>query len=793
MNAHAQSSRVYFSILAAAIAIFLGCPASATATEVDFWQAYHGPDQGTYLLAPFDDESVPAGTADVSLMQKIGAPVLQPGKFGKALTLSGRDGLRFSAGGIYPGGDLAIEAWIRLDEYPKQQGYILHRPAVVDQDVRYDPRRDTTKGFSLWVDHQGALHLETTNCFYGAVVRTSSPTGTVPTGRWVHVAATSNGFPNSYRRLFVDGHEVASAAITWGQGLMVQNDEETKPADLFIGNDAEGDMGLRGQIDQLRIHRQIVKFWPKEDEPWARTNVPEKIPQGPPFFLSRHVPAIYLPLDGSLEVQGNGAAGLEVAGGDRYGAGVCARALVGPLELRGSDLLDLHEGTLACWVRPVGVNSYSDCNYSFVSGPFIFYIFNSGGLANKPLALYFSKDDGDLLMLRAEDTVVRPGRWYHFAFTWRDDEITVYVDGRRRAKSFGVPLATRQNHGTCGQLVLGAGESLLDEVRLYRQALEPEEVANAYFRYRDPTQLVAAVDRSLRLRAQYLPSQNKLYYRLAANDAHAEFAHVELALRNANGKVLLRSERGLTTDEESLALPDLPDGRYELAATAFGTDGQSRPGEVFAFRRQHFAWEGNQLGITDQVYPPFEPIRVEGHALSVVGRTYQFGTLGFPAQVTSNEREILAAPITLRFETTAGESSWNSSAGEFAEVRPSCAVFDSRADGPALHVHSRCRVEIDGCMKYELDLMPGHEPAEIQRMWLDVPLRADAALLMHTVSAGLRKNYSGTLPSGTGVVWDGGQAHQYQHWLNAFVPYIWLGSPQRGLAWFAENDRDWIT
>lgn len=767
----------------------------AIATEVDFWRAYHGPDPATYLLATCDDDSLPGGTADVSHVQKIGNPDFRPGKFDKALALGGRDGLRLTAAGIYPGGDLAIEAWIQLDEYPEQMGYIVYRPALVDQDVRYDRERDTTKGWSLSVDHTGALHLETTNCFYGSVVRTSSAAGTVPAGRWVHVAATSNGFPNSYRRLFVDGQEVASAAVTWGQGLMVQDDEETKPADIFIGNDATALKGLRGQIDQLRIHRQIARFWPNDDEPWTRANAPETTTQGPPCFLPQHAPAIYVPLDGNLLARGNGAAGVNVTGGNRFADGVCAQALAGPLELRSSDLLDLHEGSLECWVRPVGVNSFSDGNYGFVSGPFIFYIFNSGGLGNKPLALYFSKDDGDLLMLRAEDTVLRPGRWYHFAFTWRDDEITVYVDGARRAKSFGTPLANRNNHGTCGQLQLGAGESLLDEVRLYRQALEPEEVANAYYRYRDSKQLVAAVDRSLRLRAQYLPSQNKLYYRVAANDAQAHIAQVELVVRDAAGKLWLQSRHPFATDEQSLAVPDLPDGRYELTATSIDADGRPAPGEVFSFRRQHFPWEGNQLGISDQVYPPFEPIRVEDRAVHVVGRKYQLGELGFPTQISSNGQEILAAPITLHYETAAGETVCAASAGglKLIEVRPTQAAFGGRADEPAFEVHTCCHLEVDGCLKYELDILPGRAPAEIRRMWLDVPLQSAVVPLMHTVTAGLRENYAGVVPGGTGVVWDGSQAHQYQRWLNAFVPYIWLGSPQRGLAWFAENDRDWIT
>ena len=71
------------------------------------------------------------------------------------------------------------------------------------------------------VDAQGALHLETTNCFYGRKVRTSSPAGVVPAGRWVHVAGVSAGHPISFRRLFVDGREVQARPLAWGDGLIV--------------------------------------------------------------------------------------------------------------------------------------------------------------------------------------------------------------------------------------------------------------------------------------------------------------------------------------------------------------------------------------------------------------------------------------------------------------------------------------------------------------------------------------------------------------------------------------------
>ncbi len=65
--------------------------------------------------------------------------------------------------------------------------------------------------------------------------------------------------------------------------------------------------------------------------------------------------------------------------------------------------------------------------------------------------------------------------------------------------------------------------------------------------------------------------------------------------------------------------------------------------------------------------------------------------------------------------------------------------------------------------------------------------------LYHTVVDTLRINPSGFTPPGQGVVWDGGQAPRTMKWRNGFCPYLWLGGAERGLAWFGENDRGWIT
>ena len=818
----------------------------ASATETEFWQPYQRADEKTYFLATCEDDAPPLGTAQVGRAETVGTVAYVDGRFGRAVQLDGHGALRYQPTAIFPDGQVALEAWIKLDRYPDKRAYIVCHPPQVDGQSSYNPQADVTKGFSLLVDHHGALHLEITNCFYGATIPTSSPPGAVPLGKWVHVAGVSNNFPIGFRRLFVDGHEVQAVAITWGQGLMVQQDEEQRPGPIYLGNDATGQAGLAGLIDQVRIHRAIVKFWPNEDEAWTTANRPGAMPSGPPHFLAGHQPLLHLPLDGNLQTQGEPLEGLQVRGGDRFVPGVCGQAHAGQLELSAPRLLDLRQGAVEFWLRPVGTNSYSDPNYGFVGGPFIFYIYNSGTLENKPLTLYFRKADGELHFLSAGDFETHPGRWYHFVITWRDDELAIYVDGRLGGRSFGVPLAPPAGGGVCRQLNLSAPGSLLDEVYLYRHSLEPEEAANAYHRYRDSTKLASVPPRSVRLRAQYFPSSQRIFYRLQANVPESQIAQVALTLRDGQHQELLRRTVPWSSAEQTLDIPDLANGQFTLSASIVAADGHEQAGDTFVFRRQHFAWERQPLGSTDEIYPPFEPVRVEGDTARVVQRQYTLNGFGLLQHVVSDAREILAGPVVVRYQTAAGEGRWDSVAGKFTTVRPNLAIYDGEAKSPSVMLRTRSSLEIDGCLKIEMSLLPGtpgraektapsprysgerggvrggpanaelvHRPFAnaddadqssatsaaassvpatiVQRLWLEIPLCADEVPLLHTVTAGVRQNYAGATPPGQGVVWDGSRAHQYQRWLNAFVPYIWLGSPRRGLAWFAENDKGWCT
>lgn len=279
--------------------------------------------------------------------------------------------------------------------------------------------------------------------------------------------------------------------------------------------------------------------------------------------------------------------------------------------------------------------------------------------------------------------------------------------------------------------------------------------------------------------------------------------------------------------KESASLIDLPameDGIYELRVVS-----DRDPTRMVRryFKHTNFVWLGNALGKNDTIYPPFEPIRVKDPDADVVLRTYRMNGFGLWDSVKSEGKEILAKPIVLRVQTEAGEQRWQFDEGRWTTVQPHLAVFESQATSPAVQVRTRSSLEYDGCMKVELDLLPGKDGRTVQRLWLEIPLKDKEAPLFHYAAfESMRRNYAGKTPRGgkitwmsqpydkdpppwpmgalppvwkaepgsdDGVLWTCRDIRPWKHVIRSdFVPYIWLGGGERGLAFFAANDKGYV-
>ncbi|HOL67461.1 MAG TPA: DUF6067 family protein, partial [bacterium] len=242
--------------------------------------------------------------------------------------------------------------------------------------------------------------------------------------------------------------------------------------------------------------------------------------------------------------------------------------------------------------------------------------------------------------------------------------------------------------------------------------------------------------------------------------------------------------------EALLDLPDLPDGTYKVVASL------ENLAEKTSFQREfvrlHFPWEGNTLGLCDKVYPPFQPVKHSGKTVEVVLRRYTLNAFGLWENVISAGKEILQGPMEIKGETSQGPLKWKTGTVNLTS-RPTAAQCLARAESEALVIETRSLIEVDGCMRVEMALLPGRKPQEIRWLAVSIPLKDELVSLWHVMQSGsIRHNPTGAVPSGQGVVWESSQTGNGPM-LGTFLPYIWLGGPERGLAWFANNDRGWVT
>ncbi|MFW5923581.1 MAG: glycoside hydrolase domain-containing protein, partial [Planctomycetota bacterium] len=301
----------------------------------------------------------------------------------------------------------------------------------------------------------------------------------------------------------------------------------------------------------------------------------------------------------------------------------------------------------------------------------------------------------------------------------------------------------------------------------------------------------------------YYPSYDRL--RLELNPLWLELDRenylAEYEVVSERGQVLKSGEVHLEADPDrqaaevdpevvELDLPDLLDGEYTVRVDFEGWD---EPVEQ-TFERKHYPWEGNEIGVTDEVLPPFEPVRVDDNEVNVVLRSYSLDDLGFWNSIRAEgnvsaggPEELLAEPMRVRVND--GEALEGD--GGFVEKERQRAVYEGHADHPGVTLNTTATTEVDGVTKFELELAPGTQEEEIEALWVDIPLRDELMPLYHVSMTSLRYNPAGQTPDGEGVIWDTRDLSDGSYYGN-FLPYIYLGAEERGLAWFADNDKGWV-
>ena len=308
--------------------------------------------------------------------------------------------------------------------------------------------------------------------------------------------------------------------------------------------------------------------------------------------------------------------------------------------------------------------------------------------------------------------------------------------------------------------------------------------------------------RNVKLRGGYYPYYHKAKATIDLGDLPQakEVTRVAVALTPAESARTLAkgdiTEFDYNTGSVILDTPDLSEGEYLIKAEVFagGKKLTLDPIPQRKFVRIKLPWERNTIGITDKVYPPFTPITVKGAYVNCVGRSHEINGLGLWSQVSSMGCELLTrSPMHFECRQNGRLLAWKTlhpMEVKYLKKESNQVVHRGHGACEALAVTTTSTWDYDGAMKVEMELEP-RGTGLVDDLTMVIPLERSEASLYHATTF-IRGNPVGALPEGEGVIWDSRSLVQTIG-LGSFTPYIWVGGPERGICWFADSDRGWIT
>ena len=188
-------------------------------------------------------------------------------------------------------------------------------------------------------------------------------------------------------------------------------------------------------------------------------------------------------------------------------------------------------------------------------------------------------------------------------------------------------------------------------------------------------------------------------------------------------------------------------------------------------------WLGSSAGQSDELLPPWTPVVVDDHAVHVWGRVYRFSDLPFPCQIISASQEMLAGPISLCGASAGQSLHWKGTQMSILENSPMRARLHIQATADTLECNATVHIEYDGMLRCDFQLHPTRPKVALEKLDLEIPFRPERAKYLHF------------WPGRWGSVFNS-QAIPPDGYQISFKPFFWIGDEERGLAWFAESDRN---
>jgi hypothetical protein len=434
--------------------------------------------------------------------------------------------------------------------------------------------------------------------------------------------------------------------------------------------------------------------------------------------------------------------------------------------------------------------------------------------------------------------------WNHMALSWKGEWIHAYLNGEQ-INSFLIPGGLKplmQAQFGIGDVWDKDGKEInnyVDELMIFRRALSSLEIRNIYRHAlnKEPMPL-----ESRHISLEPCLGKNKLIVTVdqeipgitPGKNIFAKLMDMDgiLVSEQKNPRILSGSAEFVFSTKK------LSKGNYRVEITQKNSNDEMVFTDVQNYKHYEFSWLKEHVGESDKVLSPWIPLKTKGDTIKVWGRTIQISGLALPKQISLKTGNLLAQPAFFEIETSKKNLQFFSgeeNSPHLESTKSTRAVYTGTFQNEQIKLNIRNETEYDGCSKITLQIAPGIKTEEITRLTLVIPIAAEFAHFINAKDKGFCNYYMiGALPKAKGRVFGSYIIPQANARLKteadtmallskyneleklhkenkaipeelrkfkisvghvssgSFIPYVWVGSPEGGLCWFADTDRDWV-
>ncbi|MBR7103754.1 MAG: LamG domain-containing protein, partial [Lentisphaeria bacterium] len=455
--------------------------------------------------------------------------------------------------------------------------------------------------------------------------------------------------------------------------------------------------------------------------------------------------------------------------------------------------VNAEQGTVSFWFKPLNW-SFRDRKYHA-----ILQCYDADGSlfihkhkANSRISVYYGstrrgKNSVGYSSFSSANLTWDAGEFRHIAVTWDKNSIALYLDGIRAGNMKMASKAPFKNFTLISPGFISvngyydeAGESLMDDLRIYDRALTGIEVENLFSSYG-----VKKLDKSsipvkfqtAKLLASPDSKKIDLTFSLTRTTMKGTGFPVEMELLK-NGKSVLKKVLDSSTTDYAYAL-DLAQwkkGDYQI----FLRPVREAKTDKIENKKLIFTIADYKPIVDHSVPEPWKPVTFKNGQLSAVMQKTVFGSKGvFPQQLFSEKTPLLRGDMRFVLD---GKNISGKAVSKVIEKHPDYQIVERKVAGKGFDLVSRMRFEFDGMMWFDVTLKPKGK-LKIKNAKIQLPLRKETSTLYNCFVRdyfSLSGHFAGKLVKPV-------KRNHYDTGSNGKLPVLWMGNEERGLYYFTAD------